>query len=373
MGKKAVKLVSSALIMVVLLVGVLSGCTSGNSGSDQQASTVSGQTASTATSTDTSATAEKKFMGTSDETYYMVVMMSGIEYWPPVYEMFKQAGRELGVKTVYTGSPEYDINKEVAVFEQVVAKNPAGIFVHPMNADAFVDPINKAVEAGIPVVTFAADSPQSKRSAYVTSDNVKEGTYAADAIAKEIGEKGEVAVLENPGQDNHDRRVKAFISRIETTYPNIKVVARAQTNQDATKAYQAVLTMAQAHPNLAAVFMPEATSGMGAAQAADELGGKIKILTCDVNANLLDMIKQGKVWGAINPNQGMQGYMGMISLFMAKHSDLFDPMNEYKINNTNPVSGLLIDNGLSIVTKDNADAFYLDKYLAGRNSKGVEE
>ena len=115
----------------------------------------------------------------------------------------------------------------------------------------------------------------------------------------------------------HDRRVKSFIERLETKHPDVKVVARAVTNQDATKAYQAVLSMAQAHPNLAAVFMPEATSGMGAAQAATELGSKIKILTCDVNAQLLDMIKAGKVWGAINPNQGMQGYMGMLSLFMS--------------------------------------------------------
>ena len=58
---------------------------------------------------------------------------------------------------------------------------------------------------------------------------------------------------------------------------------------------------------------------------------------------------------------------------MAKHSNLFDPMNEYKIAGTNPVQIPLIDNGLSIVNKDNADAFYLDKYLKGRNSKGVDE
>lgn len=372
MGKKMVRVLGGLLIMAMLMVSVFTGCSSGNSTTTATTANNSG-TATTAAGNGAAASGDLKFQGSADETYYMVVMMSGIEYWPPVYEMFKQAGKELGVKTVYTGTPEYDINKEVSVFEQVVAKKPAGIFVHPMNADAFVDPINKAVEAGIPVVTFAADSPNSKRNAYVTSDNVKEGYYAADAIAKEIGEKGEVAVLENPGQDNHDRRVKSFIERMETKHPDVKVVARAVTNQDATKAYQAVLSMAQAHPNLAAVFMPEATSGMGAAQAATELGSKIKILTCDVNAQLLDMIKAGKVWGAINPNQGMQGYMGMISLFMAKHSNLFDPMNEYKIAGTNPVQIPLIDNGLSIVNKDNADAFYLDKYLKARNSKGVDE
>ena len=82
-------------------------------------------------------------------------------------------------------------------------------------------------------------------------------------------------------------------------------MARAASNQDANKAYQAVLSMAQANPNLGAIFMPEANSALGAAQASVELGGKIKVMTADVNAKILDMIKAGEVFGSINPNQGM--------------------------------------------------------------------
>jgi ribose transport system substrate-binding protein len=70
-----------------------------------------------------SSIAEKSpFKGDPNETYYMCVMVSGVEYWFPVYEMFKQAGQQLGVKTVYTGTPEYDVNKQLAVFEQILAK-----------------------------------------------------------------------------------------------------------------------------------------------------------------------------------------------------------------------------------------------------------
>jgi ribose transport system substrate-binding protein len=325
------------------------------------------------TSASIGAPAVKGFKGNPGETYYMIVMMSGIEYWPPVYEMFKQCGRQLGVKTVYTGTPEYDVNKEITVFNQVLAKKPAGIFVHPMNADAFIEPINRATAMGIPVVTFAADSPKSNRVGYITSDNIKEGYYCADTLCKAIGGKGEVACLENPGQENHDLRVKSFIERVEKNWPGVKVVARAVTNQDVNKAYQAVKTMAQANPDLRAVFMPEATSGMGAAQAAKELGGKIKVLCCDVNAKVLDMIKAGDLWGALNPNQGLQGYFGMLTLFVAAHPNLVDPMTDYKAKKANPVYIPFIDNGLTIVTKENADYFYLDKYLAKRHSKGVEE
>ncbi len=307
------------------------------------------------------------------ETYYMNVMVSGVEYWFPVYEMFKQAAQSMGCKTAYTGTPEYDVNKQIASFDQVLAKKPAGILVHPMNSDPFIEPINRAVDSGVPVVTFAADSPNSKRISYVTSDNNREGAYAADVIAKALGGKGEYGVLENPGQDNHDKRVAAFIARMEEKYPDIKLVARAASNQDPTKAYNAVLTMAQAHPNLGALFMPEANSALGAAQAAQELGGKIKVMNADVNGKILDMIKQGQVFGAINPNQGMQGYMGFMLLFMAAHPELIDPMNDYKRASYNPMSLPVVDNGFAVVTKDNADDFYWDAYLKRRGTKGIEE
>jgi len=311
--------------------------------------------------------------GSADELYVQVNFVTGVEYWIPVYEMFKQCGRQLGVKTQYTGTPEYDVNKEMAVYEQVVAKKPKGIFLCPMNPDAFVDPINKAIDAGIAVTTFATDAPKSKRPVFITSDNVHEGNVAADAMAQALNEKGEVATLENPGQLNHEIRTSTFKKRMGTDHKDIKVVASAPTLQDPNKAYQAVMTIRQAHPNLGGVFMPEANSAMGAAQAAKELGGKILILTCDVNAKILDMIKAGDVWGALNPNQGMQGYFGMLTLFIAAHPELVDPMTDYKAKKMNPVSLPYIDNDLTIVHKDTADFYYLDKYLKGRNSKGVEE
>jgi ribose transport system substrate-binding protein len=312
------------------------------------------------------------FVGSPKETYYMVVMVSGVEYWVGVYEGFKLAAAQLGVDTVYTGTPEYDINKELSVYNQVMTKNPAGIAVHPMEPDSFIDPINGAIAKGIPVVTFAADSPKSNRIAYVTSDNVKEGYSAADAICQAIGGKGEVCVTENPGQLNHEVRVRSFAERIEKNWPNVKLVARAATNQNMDKANTSVHTMLQAHPNIRGVFSPEASSGLGAAQAALDISKDIKVMCCDINESVLDMIQKGDMFGAIQPNVVMQGYLSMMYLYMAKHH-LVDPMNGWKELGQSGFKIPLTDNGLDVVNKDNAKYFYTKNYLKSRNSRGVDE
>lgn len=308
-----------------------------------------------------------------DETYYMNVMVSGVEYWFPVYEMFKAAAQSMGCKTVYTGTPVYEVDKQLASFEQVLARKPAGILLHPMQADPFIEPINRAVASGVPVVTFAADSPNSDRISYITTDDQAAAEYAAKVVAEDMGGSGEYAVLENPGQSNHDIRVKAFINYMEENYPDMTLVSRAQTNQDSTKAYNSVLSMAQGNPNLGAVFMPEAVSALGAAQAAKELGGNIRIFNGDVNAKILDLIKTGEVMGAINPDQGMQGWMGFMSLYMAAHPELIDPMNDSKRSGWNPMRLPYVDNGFSVVTAENADDFYWDRYLEKRGTNGINE
>ena len=88
-----------------------------------------------------------------------------------------------------------------------------------MQADPFIEPINRAIDSGVSIVTFAADLPNSKRISYITSDNLAEAKFAAEEIAKLLGGKGEYAVLENPGQSNHDLRVTAFIAYMEEHYP----------------------------------------------------------------------------------------------------------------------------------------------------------
>ena len=314
-----------------------------------------------------SANAESKFACAPGDTYIMNVMVSAHPYWVPVYEGFRQAGEAMGCEVIFSGTPDYDITKQIASFEQDLAKKPKGILLHPMQSDPFIDPINRAIDSGVAIVTFAADSPKSKRVSYVTSDNLAEAKYAAEEIAGLLGGKGEYAVLENPGQSNHDLRVTAFIDYMGANYPEMKLVGRQASNQDSSKAYQATLSMIQANPNLGAIWIPEAGSAEGAVAAKLETGSKAVIMHADVTPTTLEHIKAGNIHKALNPNQGIQGYVGFLATFMASHPELIDPFNDYKTSGYNPMQIPFIDNGFAVITKENADSFDLNKYMAGRD------
>lgn len=314
-----------------------------------------------------SAQAESKFQCAPGETYVMNVMVSSHPYWVPVYQGFKQAAAAMGCETVFSGTPDYDIAKQIASFEQDLIKKPAGILLHPMQADPFIEPIDRAIVDGVDVVTFAADSPKSKRTAYISSDNVAEAKFAAEEIVKQIGETGEYAVLENPGQSNHDLRVTAFIDYMAKNHPGMKLVGRQATNQDSNAAYRATASILQANPKLDAMWIPEAGSAEGAVAAKLEAKSDVLIMHADITPATLDHIRAGNIHMALNPNQGIQGFMGFVATFMAAHSEMFDPFNDYKVSGYNPMQIPFVDNGFAVITKANADSFDLNVYMKDRD------
>ncbi|WP_338720701.1 substrate-binding domain-containing protein [Devosia sp. XK-2] len=314
-----------------------------------------------------SAQAQSQFQCEPGETYIMNVMVSAHPYWVPVYQGFKQAAEAMGCETVFSGTPDYDITKQIASFEQDLVKKPAGILLHPMQSDPFIEPINRAIESGVEVVTFAADSPNSNRTAYITSDNVAEAKFAAEEIVKQVGDTGEYAVLENPGQSNHDLRVTAFIDYMAENYPNMELVGRQATNQDSNAAYRATASILQANPELDAMWIPEAGSAEGAVAAVLEAKSDVLIMHADITPTTLEHIRAGNIHMALNPNQGIQGFVGFLATFLAAHSDMFDPFNDYKVSGYNPMQIPFVDNGFAVITKDNADSFDLNVYMDGRD------
>lgn len=124
-----------------------------------------------------------------------------------------------------------------------------------------------------------------------------------------------------------DKRIAAFIARMEEKWPDMKLAGRAASNQDPTKAYQGLSSLIQANPNLAAVHA-EANSAIGAAQANKEAGGKVLIMNADVNANILDMIKAGEASPARSTRIRACRAIWASCCWLAKHPELIDPMND---------------------------------------------
>jgi ribose transport system substrate-binding protein len=302
---------------------------------------------------------ESPLIGDKSEEYYMVTFMSGMEYWKDCYNGFRDAGMLYGVKTVYTGATQYDVNQQVTALEQIIAKKPAGIAVSCMNPDAFTEPIKKAMKLGIPVVTFDADSPDSGRYSFLGTVNEDAGALAAQALAEMLGpEGGEIAIITLPTQQNHEKRVEGFKKALENEYKNLKIVQIGNGKSDQTEAAKILAAFLQAHPNIRGVFCTDATSGVGAATAVKEVNkvGQVKIVSFDTDKGTLDAIKSGVISASIAQGTYIMGFQSMNFLYQLRH-ELINPVDNWQSKGINPLPPF-VDTGVSIITKDNVDSFY---------------
>ncbi|MGI6777119.1 MAG: substrate-binding domain-containing protein [Acetivibrionales bacterium] len=302
---------------------------------------------------------KSSFQGRMDQTYYMCVFRKDADYWKGVIKGFETAGEQLGVRTVFEGCDEYDMNAQLRVFEKIVSKKPKGIALHPLSDEAFVEPINRAIEAGIMVTCFAADSPESNRLTLVTSDNEKEGVIAADFIAEKLGGIGEIGIIERPSQSNHVKRVKAFQKRIEELYPNLKIVARGTASGEEAKAARLAVRMIEENPDLDFIYCVAGIEGIGAGVGVKESGKPVKVFCYDADPPIIDMVKDGTIYAVIQPNVINQGYWSLLCLYVAANN-LTDPISDWKEAGKSPLPAM-IDNGLDIVTKENGDYFYVEE------------
>ena len=255
----------------------------------------------------------------SKELYIYVAAMGNLEYFNAHKYGWAWAGKTLGVQAEYVGPAEIDANAEAVALDQAIARKPAGIAVFAW--DPVLTPgINKAIEAGIPVVTICGDAPDSKRLAFVGSSQEQLGFIGGTHVAEALSGKGKVAILSLPGTQMFDEREQGFRDAFKQ-YQGIEVVQVGDTKADIAIAVSTAKAILQAHPDLAAFVGTDSTAGMGAATAVKEAGlvGKVLTVAMDRNSDVLQAIKEGTLTGSVAQDDAAMAYWGLLTLYQFNH------------------------------------------------------
>ena len=136
-----------------------------------------------------------------------------------------------GFKVDIQGAPQFDPSLQTPIVNAVVAAKPAGLLIAPTDSKAMFVPISQAVDSGIKVALVDTTlDDTSKVITAIATDNTAGGAAAADALAKLIGEKGEVmAIAFQAGASTSDQRQKGFEGRSRSTRTSSTSDSRSPT------------------------------------------------------------------------------------------------------------------------------------------------
>jgi simple sugar transport system substrate-binding protein len=252
----------------------------------------------------------------------------------------------LGCSYQWTGSEKSIATDMVNALNTAVSAGVDGIAVCLVDLAAFNDPVEKALKAGIPVVSYNADATGNKRLCYIGQDLFVSGKGLGQRIVELVPEGEVVGFIATPGQLNIQPRLDGAKAAIKESGKNItlnEISSGAALNDEvsAVEAYYA------GHPNIKGMFAVDAgsTAAVAKAMAAHQLQSKgVHAGGFDLLPTTLDAISKGDLDFTIDQQPYLQGFYTVMVLFL------------YKISGglTGPSD---INTGLNFLTKANVDPF----------------
>ncbi|MDQ0062311.1 ABC transporter substrate-binding protein [Paenibacillus harenae] len=296
-------------ILLLAVVMVISACGSNGNGGNN----VNGGNEPAVTNKPTEETSN----GVTDapaEKMYIPLVSKGFQhqFWQAVKSGAEKAAAELNVDITFEGpETESQVDKQLEMLQVALDKKPSAIGFAALDSQASIPLLQKAKDAGIPVIAFDSGVDSDIPTSLVTTDNLAAAGMAADKMSELIGGEGEVAVIvhDQTSRTGIDRR-DGFVNRMKEQYPNIKIVDIQYGGGDHLKSTDLAKAMMQAHPNLKGFFGANEGSAIGIINAVTEMKaeGKITVIGYDSGKAQIDAIKSGLMAGAISQNPVGIGY-----------------------------------------------------------------
>ncbi|MGH9539468.1 MAG: substrate-binding domain-containing protein [Candidatus Angelobacter sp.] len=292
-----------------------------------------------------------------DEKYVLICTNDKIPYWQAGSAGLFQAAQQLKVRSEFAGPDSYDPKAEQKALQEAVQGKATGILISVADPSLMKDDIDRAVAAGIPVITVDSDAPSSKRLFFIGTDNYHAGQIGGQRLAKELNGKGNVVVFTIPEQANLKERLRGYRDALEAT-PQIKITRVVDMKGDSRIAFDtATEILGQDKKERVDAFVClEALAGKEVATVLSQHSVKDKvILAMDTDDDTLSWIQKGVIAATISQKPYTMAYFGVKVLDDLYHHKLSNLNADWAKDSFSPIPAF-VDTGSSLVDKTNVDA-----------------
>jgi ribose transport system substrate-binding protein len=280
--------------------------------------------------------------------HFAFVTNNSSDFWNIAEKGVRKAEQDLGIKADVFRPLKGEVSDQQRFLEDIEVQNFDGVAISPIDAAAMTPLLDK-VSARMPVVCHDSDAPNSKRIAYVGSNNVNAGraagTAAIEALAASGAKTGKVALFVGrmDMQNSIDR--KQGIDETLGKVPGLEILPVFLDSADRTKAKKNVEDALARYPDLVLMVGIWSYNGpaLAGATRASTRAKKPAIVVFDEEEETLKAIQDGLIYATITQKPFEFGYQSMKILKDAKDGK--------------PVEKS-VDTGLTTVTKPTLDAFW---------------
>ncbi|WP_199617588.1 substrate-binding domain-containing protein [Paenibacillus alkalitolerans] len=207
------------------------------------------------------------------DTAHIVLISQELDnpFWRFIEQGAREAAAGFGMELEYTGPARINPAEQIKNLDKAIAAKADAIIVQGINDPEYRRLIDKAAGLGIPVVTVDTDEPDSRRLAYVGTDNLGAGRQMGELVAEASGKQGSIGVLiSHEKAENQRLRLDGFRSVIDR-YPGLEIVEAASSDISRLQAAQRAQNMLSRHPQIQYMVGFSSLDGLGIIEAAQRV------------------------------------------------------------------------------------------------------
>lgn len=293
-------------------------------------------------------TAQKEKKGPEDLHIVYVTPLLASDVWLVSKEGFDAAAEDMGFTGDWVGPANIDVDSMIKQIEIAIAEGADGIITCGLNPEAMVNVMNQADEAGIPVVLVNAGSDiEAPYFAYIGTDGETLGSMAAEQVMDKLGDEEPQVIY--VGSTITNSSVIDTTNGYKSVFEDVsgyKELSMEENNDDLQTSVDLWQNLFTTYPEVNVCANVSPSGAVGAAQVAEEMkiSDRLTIMSIDDTAEILDLIREGKIYGTMSQNYYRMGYQAA-QWIVDYQTEGKEPEN--KIN----------DSGTVFVNKDNVDTF----------------
>lgn len=260
------------------------------------------------------------------------------EFAPFMKAGVERAAKEGDVNAQFVGPVGADADAQISEIETLMGQMD-GLAISSVSTDALAPVIDRVLAAGIPVVTFNTDNPDSKRLAFAGQDLVQSGREAGKLMADTLGGQGKVLIttIDAAAQWSIDRE-KGAREALEAA-PGIEVVNTINTGTDPQEIYSAIENAMLANPDVTGVLSLEccSTPAAGTWVERNNASDRVKVVGFDLLDETVRLVQDGFIQATIDQAPERQGFeaVNLLTRFIKG-----EPIDD-------------VDTGVKVYTKEN--------------------
>ncbi|MWD26272.1 substrate-binding domain-containing protein [Aquicoccus sp. SCR17] len=250
------------------------------------------------------------------------------EFAPFVKAGVERADEMEGVDARFIGPVGADADGQISEIETLM-NDMDGLAISAVSTDALSPLINRVIEAGIPVISYNTDNPDSERLVFAGQDLVESGRQAGQQMVDVLGGEGKVMIttIDAAAQWSLDREGGA--REVLEAEEGIEVVRTLNTGTDPQEIYSAIENAMLSNPGINGILSLECCSTPAAGEWVERNGmaGKIKVVGFDLLDQTVELVADGVIQVTIDQAPERQGFEAVNLLVQYLNGETIDDLD----------------------------------------------